>query len=135
MNRVPPRDRPENEYLLIASEEERMLEHRERTVNRLLDLLRARYAHVAVTRESYRDGGAFGVTQFIVSLGLRCETAEGDATEFMTEIDVGSATRDADLGYFTASEPSDESLDFMLVEAPARDDPRQRLLFGADAGA
>lgn len=129
MNRGSPRDRPENEYLLIASEEERMLEHRERTVNRLLDLLRGRYARVAVTRESYRDGGVFGVTQFIASLGLRCETADGDATEFMTEIDVGSATREEGLGYFTASEPSDGSLEQMLVEVPARDDPRQQVLF------
>lgn len=132
MIRIPRRDRPENEYILIAAEEERMLVHREVLVNRMLDFLRARYARVTVTRETDRNGGAFGVMQFIATLSLRCEKENGDAIDVVTEIDVGSATTEADEGYFTASQPSDEALELMVMEMEPEKDPRQRMLFDRD---
>jgi hypothetical protein len=132
MIRIPQRDRPESDYILLSDEEERMLEHKERVVNRLLHLMQARYARVTVTAESDRSGGAFGVEQFIVSLSLRGEREGGDVENFITEIDIGSATRDADQGHFTASTPSDDSLESMLIVVPLPEDPRQKMLFVRD---
>jgi hypothetical protein len=132
MIRIPQRDRPESDYILLSGEEERMLEHKERVVNRLLDLMRVRYARVTVTAESERNGGVFGVEQFIVSLSLRGEREGGETEDFVTEIDIGSATRDGDEGYFSASMPSDESLENMLLVVPLPEDPRQKMLFARD---
>lgn len=112
-------DAPDENRLLLRSEEERMHEHAEAMFKRLETYLRSKFHDVCMTKEECAVTGSIGNEEVFI----RCDVAYRDddgLIEAFADIQIGAITQDGGEGYFSAVTPEDTEFEDLPLVGPSK---------------